>query len=758
MNQLLTKTWLLFYTLALSVFFILTISLSLKYDELEHKLQTEQRYVTKVFDSYLSSTLFQFGSMLELISYEYLLQKDLKMAIIDNILSTNPLLIGFVLFSPDGKTKTVSNTLKNVIFPNLLNNQETKKWFKQALTQDKITIGRPYQLNAFTKWIIPISKRIVDKRGNIVGIMTSVLDLQTLSLQWNDATDGRRTLQATLDHGFYRMLRTNLARNKYEQAYNEALISINIEEVEEKLAKQNLSLALLRKSGQTAQLKINRETELYTTLFYNHKHQLWISATESDYALQHKLISLGLIYGAFYLLFLAMIFLLFKWIVRIEKNKITELTYRAEHDLLTGLYNHSILTSTKLKYHKNKPHFSLLYIDLDHFKTINDSYGYSYGDLILIEVGKRIQKELSSVNGIAIHISADEFILLIEIAERETVKQYCQALLKEICLPYVMNNNDFKISASIGISRSPIDTTDIETLVSYANNSMLIAKKSKSHYAFFSEKIHLQLIKNLQIEQALHNALSQNEISLVYQPQLDNQQQLCGVEALVRWNNDWLGIISPDQFIPIAEEIGLMPEIGAYIMHQAMSEISTLQYKMKKAFQLSINVSARQFVQRNFFETLIDCLACYKSPYMSITVEITESLFIEDIERLLPIFKKMKDENISLSLDDFGTGYSSLSMLRKVPIDELKIDKSFVDHIETNKNDHAMVSSIITMGKNMGMTVLAEGVETKQQASILKNAGCDIYQGYYFSKPLNLHDLEVFIDQSNNPLIKSLSS
>jgi len=746
MKQLLKKAWLLFYTLACSGLIIFTISLYLKHDSLEQQLQTEQRYVSKIFDTYLSSTLFQFESILELICQDYSLQKDLTAETIDNILSRNPLLIGFAFFSPDGEVQTVSNTLQSATFPNLLSDEKTKEWFSQSLTQEQTTIGRPYYFTALNKWILPIRKRTVDEQGNVTGVVASGLDLRALSAQWNGSNSAQRILQATLDLGFYRVLRTNLIDEEYNQTYDKALTGLNIQQIENILAEQQLSLKALRQSGQSVQFQLHRKETFYATLFYNSKHQIWISVTESNEQLQEKFISHAMTYSYFFLLFLITIFSLFKWIIRIEEHKLTELTHRAEHDLLTGLYNHSILKSKKLKYHKNKHPFALLYIDLDHFKTINDSHGYSYGDLILTEVAQRIQKELQRTKGIAIHISADEFILLIDIVERAELQRFCQRLLESICSPYTIKNNDFKTSASIGIAQSPVDSKDIETLISYANNSMLIAKKTKNHYAFFSEKIHQQLIKNLQVEQALSYALNKNEISLVYQPQIGNDNKLYGVEALVRWNNEQLGAISPVQFIPIAEDMGLMPEIGAYIMRQAMSEISTLQHKNRVSFQLSINVSARQFVQLNFFETLLDCLQCYRSPYMKITIEITESLFIEDLDRLLPIFKKMKDECISLSLDDFGTGYSSLSMLRTIPIDELKIDKSFVDHLVSDKNDRAMVSSIITMGKNMGMQVLAEGVENEQQAAILREAGCDIYQGYHFAKPLNLKELEAFID------------
>ncbi len=745
MNQFLKKTWLLFHFLAFSALVILIVSISSKYDELEQQLQTEQHYITRLFDSYISTALSQFEAMSDLISDEMIRTKNLQTDIIDRVVANNPLLIGYALFEPDGKTISLSNTMESVTFPNLLTYDATKTWFKQALMRDQMSIGRPYYLKSLNKWLIPIRKRMVNKEGKVIGIISSGLDLQALSLQWNDNTNSRRTIQAILNYGFYPVLRTNLARNHYLQYYNNPIDTMQLQEIERLLALQNLSINILRQTGKIAQLKTHDNR--YVTALYNEKYQLWISTGESDYLLRQALIRYALNHSIFCLLFLIVIFLLFRWVIRIEKSKVLALTYRVEHDLLTGLNNRSILNDIERKYYRKKQSFSLLYIDLDHFKSINDSYGYSYGDLLLIEVSKRIKKDLYKVNGTAIRHSADEFILLIELIDRDQIEHYCQTLLNKINAPYIIKNNDLRVSASIGIALNPKNKIDIDTLISYANNSMLTAKESKNMFVFFSEEIHLQLIKNTQIEQALHHALRKNEISMVYQPQLDNQQQLYGVEALVRWNNDILGIIPPDQFIPIAEDTGLMPEIGAYIMHQAMSEISILQHKKKKSFQLSINVSARQFVQLNFFETLLECLACYKSPYMDITIEITESLFIENIERLLPIFKKMKDQNISLSLDDFGTGYSSLSMLRKVPIDELKIDKSFVAYISSNKNDRAMVESIITMGKNMGMAVLAEGVETEQQASILKNAGCDIYQGYYFSKPLNLSDLEDFIDK-----------
>jgi len=746
MNSLLKKTWLIFYILAFSGLITLITVTFLRYAELEKNLKTEQLYMTQLFDSHISSAFFQFETMLDLIGYEYTFQKNLNINVIENVLNKSPLLIGFSLFNTDGNPKFLSRNLQSIYLSNLLLDTSTEQWFKKTLTQKTVNIGPPYFHQLLKKWIVPIRKKITTSQGKVLGVVVSGLDIETWSSQWQHSSNKRLTLQATLDGSFHHILRTNIPSEMYGKFYGKPIPKEKLEKLKQQLVHKEITPNKLRNSGEAFQLTTVNKQKIYSTIYYNKKLSLWLSTFESDRSLRQKLILRTIIYSIFYLVFLVVIYSLFRWVVSIEKDKMTELTYRAEHDILTGLYNRSILKNKNLKYNKKNHHFSLLYVDLDHFKGINDSYGYSYGDAILVQVSKRINKGLETVKGTAIRLSADEFILLLENTDRPKIEEYCNTLLADINTPYIVNNNDFKISASIGIAQSPADSSGMETLISYANNSMLIAKKTKNNFVFFSEKIHQQLIKNIEIEQALYNALSKNEINIVYQPQLNNQGQLCGVEALARWNNDKLGCIPPDQFIPIAEETGLMPELGTYIMNKAIEEISTLQSKKKKSFQLSINVSARQFAQLNFFETLLDCLTCYKSPYLAITIEITESLFIENIERLLPIFQKMKKENIFLSLDDFGTGYSSLSMLRNVPIDELKIDKSFVDHITLNKNDCAMVESIITMGKNLGMTILAEGVEDKQQLAILQNAGCDIYQGYYFSKPLNLANLEQYID------------
>ncbi len=473
----------------------------------------------------------------------------------------------------------------------------------------------------------------------------------------------------------------------------------------------------------------------------------------------------------FYALLIVTIFTLFRWIIKNESNKIAELTYNAEHDVLTGLANHTVINKHFIEMQRGKQTpFALLYLKLDNFNNINKAFGHSYGQLILTQAAKRIEQSLMpceqhsaqerrifcpktgkpclvGLNTLAIRYSGDEFVIFIESDNRDEIAECAKLILKNIAQPYVTNRSEFKVSASIGIACFPDDALEIETLLSYADSSIERAQKRRNQYQFFSQNNYNQLTRNIEIEQSLRLAMENKEISLVYQPQLDREQKLFGVEALVRWHSEKLGFVSPDLFIPIAEKAGYMPQLGLYIMHQAMKEIATLKKQEGVALQLSINVSVRQFMQGDFMKKLLEACTFHAIDPATITIEITESLFIERLDRLLPVFNKMKAHNMTLSLDDFGTGYSSLSMLKKVPVDELKIDKSFVDHIVTHHADNAMVETIINMGKALGMKIVAEGVEDGQQGELLKKAGCDIFQGYYFSKPLALEELRIFVQK-----------
>ena len=741
------NSWLTYYALIILSATLLIANIYSKYDELIVEKKYEQLYVNKIVSADIDAMLLKYETIIDLINEDFRRHNSLNQPMILNILEKSELLTGFALYNLDGTLRTKSDNISDKIYELKAGNFFYNN-FSGEIHKDRLMISKAIYSHITKKWIIPIRKVLLDEEDESVGFMSSAIILEKLKQKWSLPQAFGNTITLSLDPNFYQLLHTNVESDQYQQFYQTPITGDQIENIKDQLKIQHLTLDNLRETGDIAQLILNDKGEkILHTMSYNKHYQFWTQSSQPLSGVVNQLVDKTLYYLATYIIFLLVTFFLFRKIVKIETSKLVELTYQSEHDVLTGCYNRTVLTRFVKKLTKAKKHFSLLYIDLDNFKNINDSFGHKYGDILLKEVSRRLQKSLDDLPGTLIRYSGDEFILLVETSNKEIVRNFTITLLNNLSKFHSINETSFSVTSSIGITRYPEDSKSLDTLISYAENSMAIAKKVKNQYLFFSQKVHQQLIKQAQIEQALHHAIDEGEISMVYQPQLDHQQNLYGVEALVRWHSKELGFIPPTVFIPIAEETGLMPKLGLHIMNTAISEIATLQKRTDNIFALSVNVSVRQFVQANFFESLMASIQNFGSKKLPITIEITESLFIESLDVLLPIFLQMKANNISLALDDFGTGYSSLSMLRDAPIDELKIDKSFVDHITSNKTDQAMVKSIINMGKNLDMRVLAEGVETAEHSKILEDSGCDLFQGYYFSHPLKIQELETFAKQ-----------
>lgn len=318
-------------------------------------------------------------------------------------------------------------------------------------------------------------------------------------------------------------------------------------------------------------------------------------------------------------------------------------------------------------------------------------------------------------------------------------------IIESLSRPYEVNGISFTLGVSIGIAQYPEHGEDLDQLLRAADIAMYEAKKYRNSVCFFAKTMQEDYLRKVVMEQELRQGLEANELHMVYQPQVTQSGQVFGVEALVRWNNKRLGFVPPDQFIAVAESAGLMPALGEFITLTALQEIKALQQTLDFELNLSINISLRQFMQPNFLQLIQDSLADTGMSSDHVTLEITETLFIEDLNYILPLLAQVHDMGLHISMDDFGTGFSSLSMLRTLPMDELKIDKSFVDTLCANEADQKLVQNIIAIGKNYGMTVLAEGVETEHQAEMLRHFGCDRFQGYLFARPLPIDELASFI-------------
>lgn len=385
---------------------------------------------------------------------------------------------------------------------------------------------------------------------------------------------------------------------------------------------------------------------------------------------------------------------------------------------------------------------ALLLIDLDHFKNINETLGHPAGDRVLVEVAYRLKLCVRDCDTVA-RISSDEFVVILTELSGQTelacneARHIAEKLQQTICQVYSIINHKLYISSSIGIAMFSKNADMPDDLLKQAGTAMYRAKEGgRNMLQFFQGSMQEAVLERMLIEKELRQALDENQLSLYYQPQVDYQGNLIGAEALIRWNHPQKGFIPPDKFIPIAEECGLIQAVGTWVLEQSF--IHLMQWDRHQAHlpHLAINISPRQFYHDDFMDILAKLVRQYQISPSRIMLEFTEGLLMNDVDAAIDKIKQLKKLGYTFSIDDFGTGYSSLSYLKHLPVDQLKIDKSFVEDITKNEDDAVFVGTIIAIAQHMNLSVVAEGVESKMELEFLKENGCLCFQGYYFSKPL----------------------
>lgn len=428
-----------------------------------------------------------------------------------------------------------------------------------------------------------------------------------------------------------------------------------------------------------------------------------------------------------------------------------ELEFLAHNDVLTGLPNRLLLNDRIAHAIKNSARqnsmLAVCFIDLDNFKKINDSFGHSYGDDILQQVASRIQDILRTSDTLS-RIGGDEFILLIEnIKAKSEIDTIISKLQNVFVNPFIYKEQKFFLSASIGISVYPDHGLESETLIKNADAAMYKAKDTgKNTYAFYTLDMTMASYERIGMENALREAIKEKQFIVYYQPQVNLQTgKVIGAEALVRWNHPREGILAPGRFIGFAEETRLIIDIGSFVLRQAAIDMVGLQNEGMGDFKVSINVSGVQIEYSDFLATLTTTIEETKINPSSLEMEVTESFIMNDPERWIVLLQKMQSLGVSIAIDDFGTGHSSLSYLRKLPINKLKVDMSFVKDIPNEEDACAVVNSIIDLAQNMKMSTLAEGIETKEQEMYLSTHQCEEGQGYLYAKPMNLKDFKIWL-------------
>lgn len=421
-----------------------------------------------------------------------------------------------------------------------------------------------------------------------------------------------------------------------------------------------------------------------------------------------------------------------------------QMLFNSLHDALTQLPNRNFLMQRLdlaiQRYHRYQQRFAVLFLDLDHFKVINDSLGHLAGDEVLLVVAQKL-RSLIRTSDLAARLGGDEFVLLLEGIEtlQEPVR-IAERLLQEIQEPLAVGGRDVFLNVSIGIVIGVSDYLAPLEPLRDADIAMYRAKaQGRGCYVVFNEAMHLQALQRLQLEQELRSAIDRGEMVLYYQPifQLETLE-IAGFEALVRWQHPDRGFITPDSFIPIAEETGLIVPLDRWVLAQATQQLALWhqQYPHRADLTVSINFSVKDLLRSDLLEDLTSILAQTGLRGHHLNLEITESTLIEDIQAMVVILKQLKLHGFTITIDDFGTGYSSLSYLHQLPVDALKIDRSFVMAMEASRRNSDIVETIITLSNRLGLAAIAEGVETEAQFEHLHHLGCELAQGYRLAKPL----------------------
>jgi len=729
--------------------------------------RTELTYANQIVSTSMHSLLQKNATLLDLMGQRMMeLQpsfrsKEARQMLIE-MMDRSPELAGLGVIDKDGNFLVSSfREEENLQLPNLLEQEGSAETFRQALKSTSLSVGRTYYIEALKEWTIPIRLRITNQHEEPVAIISAGFKLDVAGGLWsnNNLPEHMRLVIVRTDR--YHQYVSGVQGKNYARWYNDPTPVEQQELLERLLVFQTgKTLDDIKQSGEVVTLillGIAGELRL-AAIQYDQTYDNYTSVSIAFLTLLERLAPSFTWIVVLLLLFNIASFFIFRFNAKIQQESKRHLQFQASHDALTQLPNRRFLFNNFLQWQKQQDgHFSLIFIDLDNFKTCNDLHGHSAGDKVLCEVAKRV--EASFVQCMNIRQGGDEFIVVTKTIAEEELTSLCSRFLTELNRPIVMDDLDFSIRASIGIAHYPEHGEKIDELLSKADMAMYEAKRLRSQVYIYSKLLAQKNERAAVIEKYLNHALEREELSLVYQPQFNvKTQRVIGIEALVRWYNPTLGEnISPKEFIPISEATGHIFEIGFFVINTAIKEIEAvfkrLQAKNPQHFddawqiRLSINVSVRQLFSQKFLNHFAQLMQHYDHINISLMIEVTESVLIEDVEKAKSLLESIQQAGIEISLDDFGTGYSSLSHLSKLPINEIKIDRSFVRDILTDNQGWLLIQSIISLGKNLGIPVLAEGVETKQQMQKLAQSGCELFQGYYFSRPLDQHKLEEYLEQ-----------
>ena len=757
MAALKRNIWTLYFLIVIVGVALLGVSLQQRWretlsDETAHQLSRAELISQSVHSLFRTQELVLDVVGRELLDSGEPLEERREMPLLDNILSVNPALVGFGLARPDGTLVRISTNMDTSRLPNLLENPSTAEGFRQALESDVMVVGRTYYMDALGAWLIPIRKALRADDGSVVAVMTAGLEIgaegSVLGQDLHDGPEDSVILFREADKYVQVMSREGATPERYSALQiNEERLSAQRRDFEERTGK---TMADIMASPEAVYFHMTRDQRDYLIAStFDARYQIW-TVSETRFAPLYRdfmgtLVTyvIGFVLGAW------LLYLLFRVIDRAEGERREELLYRARHDDLTGLLNRAgLLDRLEGRLSQARP-FSLVVINIDNFSGINDRFGLEYGDHTLVEFGQRLERLAERHDDLA-RLGSDEFAIVTPNTNIPSLTDACRALVEDLAQIFEVGGLRLQVGASVGVARYPEDGDSLSKLIRSAHLALYEAKQSRNAVCVYKAEMETAYLRRLNVEQRLRYGLASHALYMVYQPQVNDAGETIGLEALVRWQDEELGFVSPAEFVDVAEKSGLMIPLGNFVLDTSLREFRQLIDKVQLPLDLAINISVIQFCQPGFVDTVLNALKTHDVSPSSLVLEITETLFMGNFGQVLQTICDLRSHGIRLAMDDFGTGYSSLSLLRQLPLDELKIDKSFVDGIVEDEKVANMVRSIVAIARSHNMSLIAEGVEEQAQAQALIKMGCLRFQGYYFSRPVPMADVrQVLTDTAN---------
>lgn len=734
--------WTLFWLILLAGTILMIVILNSRWHSIysQYEIQHKNRamLVAQSIDSVLRTQELVLDVVgRELINTEQPVEASAHLPLLDHILAVDKVLLGFGLANPDGRLVRVSSNLDLSRLPNLRTDPKTKDSFELALQSDAMVLGRTYLNEALNDWIIPVRKALRDESGQVLAVMTAGLRISSEGSLFDqklyDGPYDRVILYREADNYAQFVSQQDSSQDVYTHPW--ATPEQRIQNRRDYEAQLGMTEAEVLARHETITIRTERLGHSYlTAAIFNNRYQIWVLSETRLTPIGWEFTQSAGLYLLIFFIMGGVLFMLFRVIARAEMKRHQDLLYHSTHDDLTGVLNRSGLLNQLGELMLKKQPFSLVLINIDNFRGINDRFGQNTGDATLIEFSRRLQTLLDDDDDLT-RLGSDEFAITTPSVDLVHLETACLSLMDQLSSSFEVGPLRLQLTSSVGVATYPSHGDSSSKLIRSAHLALYKAKNNRNSVSIYHTEMEMAYLRRLTVEQRLRQALSNQQLHMAYQPQVDERGQTVGLEALVRWQDDELGFVSPAEFVEVAEQSGLMITLGRFVLDTSLREYSALRSELGRSFDLAINISVIQFEQNDFVEEVLKILRTWNIPPQELVLEITESLIMTNFDQMLHTIQRLRHEGIRLSMDDFGTGFSSLSLLRKLPIDELKIDKTFVDSLQDDTRAANMIQSIIHIASTHGMDVVVEGVELEAQASALIRMGCRRLQGYYFYRP-----------------------